>query len=138
MSATPFVDVITARVFGTFPASAAAGTRIMASFVLKEGGPTYSSYTVPQSEAWHIARVYVPGSTPSVVNAALILVVGEVESPTTFREQDVLQNVFGYVALPKTIPIPGGSTFNFILISTVANGASALTVTFYVHMLRIK
>ena len=133
-----FSDVITARVFGTFAASAPAGTRVAASFLLKEGGTTYSSYTVPQAEAWHIARVYVPGASPSVVNAALILVIGEVESPTTFREQDVLQNVFGYVALPKTIPIPGGSTFGFILISTAANGASALTVTFYVHMLRMK
>jgi hypothetical protein len=138
MSVATFADVITARIFGTFPASAPAGTRVLASFVLKEGGTTYTAYTVPQSEVWHIARIYVPGSTPSVVNAALVLVIGEVESPTTFREQDVLQNVFGYVALPKTIPIPGGSTFAFILVSTAANGSSALTVTFYVHMLRMK
>ncbi len=120
---------------GTLAASAGAGTVVTTSIqAFGPSSPATQSVNVPITEVWKIIDMYVIGSyTP---DAIMQLFINGYQQNINPDLNSMNLNLLTRFKLAQSVVLPPASTWFVNLVSTAANGTSAVTYTLYYTVVR--
>lgn len=123
---------VTAQV--TVPASAAANSTLIVSFITDPRLPAVSSLTIPATETWSLDDVYV--TTSQSIDQALEIKRNDFETLAFLGS--INARLISNPSRPafKKLIFPANSKLTMIAINLAAGGTAATTITFYLRFTR--
>ncbi len=119
----------------TIAANVAANTITAATIQRQAAVASQTQVFCPVRELWHMERIYFVGTNPSP-DVQIQILVDFVPQPYTPLASSVNLTQNRPAALARTIMVPSGSVASVNEVNIAANGASPLTVTFKVQVMR--
>jgi hypothetical protein len=99
--------------------------------------PAVQTVTVPSSEVWHIVDIFTQGVVSGGADGQLVININGFDQPLSITLSAMDINKLSRFTLPQSIPIPPNATVYFKLVLLGAVGASAVTQTVNIKLIRI-
>jgi hypothetical protein len=132
----PITQVL--RVRFVFPANSPAGTVVLGKITADPQQPEKDSLTVPPSEVWHITDIFAESTGDIGVDGYLDLTVNDLKQNLRFGPMSqTLRTLLRPIALRQAIVLDRMSNVTFSFQSRSAVGASAVSTTVTVEIVRV-
>lgn len=126
------------RVKFDFAANAAAGTEDIGSITTDPALSAVESLNVPSNEVWHIVDIYAESDTDVGVDGYLDVIVNDLRQNLRFGPmKQTLKSLLNPIKLRQAIIVDRLSRLQFVFKTRAAVGASAVSTTITVEIIRI-
>jgi len=126
------------RVKFDFAANAPTGTEDIGSITTDPALSAVESLNVPSNEVWHIVDIYAESDTDVGVDGYLDVIVNDLRQNLRFGPmKQTLKSLLNPIKLRQAIIVDRLSRLQFVFKTRAAVGASAVSTTITVEIIRI-
>ena len=126
------------RVKFTIPANSPAGTTVIGEITTDPALQPTQVLTVPANEVWHIVDIYAESTSDIGVDGYVDLYINELRQNLRFGPLgQTLKTLLNAIRLRQAVVIDRLSRLQFVFTTRSATGASAVTTTITVEVVRV-